>query len=96
MKKLLVISTLAVSLATASAPSSAAVPLLVPLLVPVISRAPTLVSGVLRAAIKPAVKQISKFKGPIVKTGPTAGKVRSRNADGRWRAKRSDAGTPRN
>jgi hypothetical protein len=34
-------------------------------------------------------------KGPIVKTGPTAGQVRSRNEDGRWRAKRSDAGVSR-
>lgn len=34
-------------------------------------------------------------KGPIVKTGPTAGSVRSRNQDGRWRAKRSDAGKSR-
>ena len=33
--------------------------------------------------------------GPIVKTGPTAGKNRSRNSDGRWRGKRSDAGKPR-
>lgn len=33
--------------------------------------------------------------GPIVKTGPTAGQVRSRNQDGQWRAKRSDAGKPR-
>lgn len=33
--------------------------------------------------------------GPIVKTGPTAGEVRSRNNDGRWRDKRSDAGVPR-
>ncbi len=33
--------------------------------------------------------------GPIVKTGPTAGQNRSRNKDGRWRAKRSDAGKPR-
>lgn len=31
--------------------------------------------------------------GPVVKTGPTAGQVRSRNDDGAWRAKRSDAGT---
>ncbi|MCB6179025.1 hypothetical protein LHP98_12910 [Rhodobacter sp. Har01] len=31
-------------------------------------------------------------KGPIVKTGPTRGENRSRNKDGRWRAKRSDAG----
>lgn len=34
-------------------------------------------------------------KGPIVKTGPTAGKNRSKNADGRWRKKRSDAGKKR-
>jgi len=33
--------------------------------------------------------------GPVVKTGPTAGENRSRNKDGRWRAKRSDAGKPR-
>lgn len=34
-------------------------------------------------------------QGPIVKTGPTAGKVRTRNKNGRWRSKRSDAGKPR-
>jgi hypothetical protein len=33
--------------------------------------------------------------GPIVKTGPTAGKTRSRNEDGTWRKKRSDADQPR-
>ena len=33
--------------------------------------------------------------GPIVKTGPTAGQNRSKNADGTWRAKRSDAGEKR-
>lgn len=33
--------------------------------------------------------------GPVVKTGPTAGSVRSRNADGKWRRKRNDAGKPR-
>lgn len=33
--------------------------------------------------------------GPIVKTGPTGGKNRSRNKDGTWRKKRSDAGKPR-
>lgn len=33
--------------------------------------------------------------GPIVKTGPTSGENRSRNQDGQWRAKRSDAGKPR-
>lgn len=30
-------------------------------------------------------------KGPSVKTGPTAGNTRSRNQDGTWRKKRSDA-----
>lgn len=34
-------------------------------------------------------------KGPVVKTGPTRGQNRSRNDDGRWRAKRSDAGKTR-
>lgn len=33
--------------------------------------------------------------GPVVKTGPTAGNNRSRNSDGTWRRKRSDAGKPR-
>lgn len=33
--------------------------------------------------------------GPVVKTGPTAGDVRSRNKDGRWRKKRSDSGRRR-
>lgn len=33
--------------------------------------------------------------GPIVKTGPTAGQNRTRNKDGRWSKKRSDAGTTR-
>ena len=35
-----------------------------------------------------------KNHGPIVKIGPTAGQVRSKNQDGQWRAKRSDAGKP--
>lgn len=30
--------------------------------------------------------------GPIVKTGPTAGRNRSHNKDGSWRKKRSDSG----
>ena len=34
-------------------------------------------------------------KGPIVKTGPTAGQNRSRNKDGQWRRKRGDAGKSR-
>ena len=33
--------------------------------------------------------------GPVVKTGPTRGENRSRNDDGRWREKRSDAGSER-
>ena len=33
--------------------------------------------------------------GPVVKTGPTAGQNRSRNNNGQWRRKRSDAGTTR-
>lgn len=33
--------------------------------------------------------------GPVVKSGPTAGNNRSRNNDGQWRAKRSDAGAKR-
>jgi hypothetical protein len=32
---------------------------------------------------------------PKVKTGPTAGQERSRNNDGAWGRKRSDAGTTR-
>ena len=34
----------------------------------------------------------SKTGGPIVKLGPTYGQNRSRNNDGTWRKKRSDAG----
>ena len=37
----------------------------------------------------------SKTGGPVVKTGPTHGDNRSRNDDGRWRAKRDDAGKSR-
>lgn len=37
----------------------------------------------------------SKTHGPVVKTGPTASNNRSRNNDGQWRRKRSDAGKPR-
>ena len=33
--------------------------------------------------------------GPVVKTGPTAGQNRSRNKNGQWRRKRSDAGKSR-
>ena len=37
----------------------------------------------------------SQTHGPLVKTGPTKDQVRSRNKNGRWRAKRSDAGQKR-
>lgn len=40
-------------------------------------------------------KPPSQTNGPVVRTGPTAGENRSKNQDGRWRAKRSDAGKPR-
>lgn len=33
--------------------------------------------------------------GPVVKTGPTRGENRSRNDNGEWRKKRSDAGSER-
>jgi hypothetical protein len=48
-----------------------------------------------RATVKVVAKHATKPRGPIVRTGPTAGQVRSRNLDGRWRAKRSDAGSSR-
>lgn len=34
-------------------------------------------------------------KGPVVKSGPTRGKNRSRTKGGRWRSKRSDSGKSR-
>ena len=37
----------------------------------------------------------SQTHGPVVKTGPTAGQNRSRNKNGQWRKKRSDAGQKR-
>lgn len=40
-------------------------------------------------------KSPKETHGPVVKTGPNRGKNRTRNADGRWRGKRSDAGEPR-
>lgn len=36
-----------------------------------------------------------KRLGPLVETGPNAGKVRARNTNGQWRRKRRDAGAPR-
>lgn len=44
---------------------------------------------------KSVSKSPNQTGGPVVKTGPTAGQNRSRNQDGRWRAKRSDAGISR-
>lgn len=40
---------------------------------------------------KSAKKPPSETGGPVVKTGPTRGENRSRNQDGTWRKKRSDA-----
>ena len=37
-------------------------------------------------------KSPKETNGPVVKTGPTAGENRSKNKDGTWRKKRSDAG----
>lgn len=41
---------------------------------------------------KESSKSPRDTNGPVVKTGPTAGQNRSRNNDGEWRKKRSDAG----
>ena len=41
---------------------------------------------------KDSSKSPRDTNGPVVKTGPTAGNNRSRNDDGAWRKKRSDAG----
>ena len=41
---------------------------------------------------KDSSKSPRNTNGPVVKTGPTAGQNRSRNDDGAWRKKRSDAG----
>lgn len=40
-------------------------------------------------------KSPNKTGGPVVKSGPTRGKNRSRNEDGKWRKKRSDTGKSR-
>lgn len=40
---------------------------------------------------KSVKKPPSETGGPVVKTGPTRGENRSRNQDGTWRKKRSDA-----
>lgn len=39
----------------------------------------------------PTNKPTRDTGGPVVKTGPTSGQDRSRNQDGTWRKKRSDA-----
>lgn len=44
---------------------------------------------------KDAKKSPRDTNGPVVRTGPTAGQNRSRNTDGKWRAKRSDSGKKR-
>jgi len=40
-------------------------------------------------------KSPNQTGGPVVKTGPTYGQNRSRNNDGTWHKKRSDAGEPK-
>ena len=44
---------------------------------------------------KDSNKSPKETGGPVVRTGPTAGQNRSRNQDGTWRRKRSDADKPR-
>ncbi len=44
---------------------------------------------------KDSSKSPKDTNGPVVRTGPTAGENRSRNQDGAWRKKRSDAGKER-
>ncbi len=53
-------------------------------------------SGFLSKGVRMASLSPAQTGGPVVKTGPTAGQNRSRNQNGRWRAKRSDAGKKRN
>ena len=45
---------------------------------------------------KDSKKSPRETGGPVVRTGPTAGQNRSRNDDGSWRRKRSDAGKQKN
>lgn len=49
----------------------------------------------IKGVINMANKSPRETGGPLVKTGPTAGQNRSRNKNGQWRRKRSDAGTKR-
>jgi hypothetical protein len=53
------------------------------------------ISGLSVRAAPAVIREIGKRAGPIVRTGPTKGKVRARNKDGRWREKRPDAGKRR-
>lgn len=45
--------------------------------------------------VSKASKSPRDTHGPLVKSGPNAGQVRSKNKDGQWRKKRSDAGISR-
>ena len=47
---------------------------------------------ILRRKVVCKMASPSKTGGPVVKSGPTYGQNRSRNSDGTWRKKRSDAG----
>lgn len=40
-------------------------------------------------------KSPKETHGPVVHTGPNAGKNRTKTAGGQWRKRRSDAGKPR-
>ncbi|CCV65130.1 conserved hypothetical protein [Paracholeplasma brassicae] len=44
---------------------------------------------------KDHTKSPSETNGPVVKTGPTSGKNRTRKLTGEWRKKRSDSGQKR-
>ena len=61
------------------------------------SFSPSYSAGLVTAVVKKVAKSKSKKKppqetgGPIVDSGPTKGQNRSRNQDGTWRKKRSDA-----
>lgn len=103
MKKQAITLISSIAILTGSASSNAALPLLV--VTPLVQWVGTallvspadelLVGRTLTLAGKQALKVAAKPKGPLVKSGPTRGKVRSRNLDGTWRHKRADAGVPR-
>lgn len=54
-----------------------------------------IIGGVNMSEKKDPKKSPRETNGPVVKTGPTANQNRSRNSDGSWRKKRSDAGSTR-